>query len=232
VLAGFAILQVLGGSTVIQTLTNSGGTILGTTEPAVAPVTVSVTATNVTGVLTAQLSSPVNAGGLPATAFFEYGLNTGYGASTLPVNFPPGFNSPTALLAQIRTVIPRFTYHFRAVASNSLGVVYGADLAFTAPSLYPPGDLNHDGVVDQSELNTVLSNYWPHSEWLYLTNTAGLGSTNVTFALTNASGRDFSVLKSTNLVDWDYLGPATPLYQFFDTNAPALPQRYYRLRWP
>jgi len=36
----------------------------------------------------------------------------------------------------------------------------------------------------------------------------------------------------TNLVDWDYLGPARPFYQFFDTNASALPQRYYRLRWP
>jgi hypothetical protein len=35
-----------------------------------------------------------------------------------------------------------------------------------------------------------------------------------------------------NLVDWDYLGPATPRYEFTDTNAPAVPQRFYRLRWP
>jgi len=77
-----------------------------------------------------------------------------------------------------------------------------------------------------------LSHYWPYSPWLALTNPAGLGGTNVTFALTNASGWNFSVLMSINLVDWDYLGQATPLYQFFDTNAPASPQRYYRLRWP
>jgi len=37
---------------------------------------------------------------------------------------------------------------------------------------------------------------------------------------------------SSNLVDWEYSGPATPRYVFLDTNAPALPQRYYRLRWP
>jgi hypothetical protein len=78
----------------------------------------------------------------------------------------------------------------------------------------------------------VLTNYWPYSPWLYLTNVAGLGETNVTFALTNSTAGDYSVLMSTNLVDWEYLGPATALYQFFDTNAPGLPQRYYRLRWP
>jgi hypothetical protein len=37
---------------------------------------------------------------------------------------------------------------------------------------------------------------------------------------------------STNLMDWDYLGPATPRYEFTDTNALAWPQRYYHLRWP
>ncbi len=42
----------------------------------------------------------------------------------------------------------------------------------------------------------------------------------------------YSVLMSTNLADWDFLGPATPRYEFTDTNAPAIPQRYYRLRWP
>ncbi len=86
--------------------------------------------------------------------------------------------------------------------------------------------------VNDATLNTVLSNYWPHSPWLSMTNTAGLGGTNVTFALNNAAPWKFSVLMSTNLADWNYLGPATPLFQFFDTNAPSLPGRYYRLRWP
>ena len=94
------------------------------------------------------------------------------------------------------------------------------------------GDLNGDGMVDQSELDAVLANYWPTSPWLYLTNLAGLGHTNVTFALTNSTAGAFSVLMSTNLTNWEYLGPATPRYQFTDTNAPASPRRYYRLRWP
>ncbi len=65
-----------------------------------------------------------------------------------------------------------------------------------------------------------------------MTNPAGLGGTNVTFALTNSVAGAFSVEYSTNLVDWHDVGPAIPRYEFTDTNAPALPQRYYRLRWP
>lgn len=112
---------------------------------------------------------------------------------------------------------------------------------------YVPGDTNGDAIVDSSELagvvahhgmvteddlDMVLSNYFPYSPWLQLTNVAGLGETNVTFALSNSTAGAFSMEMSTNLADWDYLGPATPRYEFTDTNAPAQPQRYYRLSWP
>jgi hypothetical protein len=111
------------------------------------------------------------------------------------------------------------------------------------------GDLNNDGVVDLNELNAVLGNYnngavnqsaldsvlaryWPASPWLSMTNTAGLGGTNVHFALPNSTGWNFSVEFSTNLMDWQFLGPAYPAYEFLDHAAPNSPQRYYRLRYP
>ena len=50
--------------------------------------------------------------------------------------------------------------------------------------------------------------------------------------LTNDLAGAFSVEGTTNLLDWLFLGPATPRYEFTDTNAPAIQQRYYRLRWP
>jgi hypothetical protein len=65
-----------------------------------------------------------------------------------------------------------------------------------------------------------------------MTNVAGLGQTNVTFALGNSVSGAYSVQVSTNLADWQLLGPATPRYLFTDTNAPAGPQRYYRLSYP
>ena len=86
--------------------------------------------------------------------------------------------------------------------------------------------------MDQIELNTVLSNYFPNSPFLRMTNVAGLGGTNVTFALSNSTAGAFGVEYTTNLMDWLFLGPATPRYEFTDTNAPTNPQRYYRLRWP
>ena len=92
--------------------------------------------------------------------------------------------------------------------------------------------LNGNGTVNQAELNQVLSNYWPTSPWLYMTNVAGLGGTNVTFALTNSTAGAFNVQYSTDLVNWYLLGPATPRYLFTDTNAPAGPERFYRLQLP
>ena len=65
-----------------------------------------------------------------------------------------------------------------------------------------------------------------------MTNVAGLGGTNVTFALTNSTAGAFNVQYSTDLVNWYLLGPAMPRYLFTDTNAPAGPERFYRLQLP
>lgn len=46
------------------------------------------------------------------------------------------------------------------------------------------------------------------------------------------TGWDFSVEFSTNLMNWQFLGPAYPTYEFLDPAATNSPQRYYRLRYP
>ena len=96
------------------------------------------------------------------------------------------------------------------------------------------GDLNGDGIVDQEELNAVLANYWASSPWLYMTNPASLGGGFFQFALTNATGWNFTVMASSNLVDWTTLpGLAYPVYQFYDSEAASnAPVRVYRLRYP
>jgi hypothetical protein len=97
-----------------------------------------------------------------------------------------------------------------------------------------PGDLNFDGVVDQSELNGVLAAYWPSSPWLFMTNAEKLPDGRFQFALTNANTWDFHVLVSTNLANWETLpGLAVPVYQFFDSQAASnAPRRFYRLQYP
>jgi hypothetical protein len=98
-----------------------------------------------------------------------------------------------------------------------------------------PGDLNNDGLVAQSELNAVLTNYWSNSPWVTLTNFSRLCDGQFQFQLTNSTAWNFSVLVSSNVTatNWSYLGVAYPEYQFVDPAATNLaPRRYYRLRWP
>jgi hypothetical protein len=48
----------------------------------------------------------------------------------------------------------------------------------------------------------------------------------------NSIAGAFTVQYSTDLMNGYSLGPATPFYGFTDTNAPASPQRFYRLQAP
>jgi hypothetical protein len=198
-------------------------------------VTLPITPTQdlVFGTWLASLRGSVNPGGAQTVTWFQFGQTTTYGG-VAPAGTLAALNTNTVLVsATISNLVESRTYHYRAVASNSLGLSYGADRSFSTTPIQPiPGDLNGDGIVDQSELNIVRSNYFLTSPWLQMTNTAGLGGTNVTFALSDAVNRAFSVEYSIDLSTWQLLGPALPRYEFTDTNAPAIPRRYYRLRWP
>ncbi len=186
----------------------------------------------VSGTLTAVLNAPVFSGGAAfVKASLEFGWTTNYGGVAGYTNFLVQ-SDPTVLNIPVSGLAQGARFYCRIVATNVVGTTIGSNQLLVLPSLTAPGDLNGDGVVSQSELDQVLSNYWPASPWLYLTNLASLGGTTVTFELSNSTAGGYSVLMSTNLVDWEYLGPATPRYEFTDTNAPALPERFYRLRWP
>jgi hypothetical protein len=133
-----------------------------------------------------------------------------------------------------------FYWSVQAIDTSFAGSPFAPESSFSLHNLLAPpgstnvvfGDSNGDGLVDETEFNVVLSNFLANSPFLKMTNVAGLGGTNVTFALTNSLFGALNVEYSTNLQDWFPLGPATPRYEFIDTNAPATPQRYYRLRLP
>jgi hypothetical protein len=167
-------------------------------------------------------------------------------ASTGYRRLPRWGNAGTSLSAIIPILFGQTNYcSVQAVDTAFAGSTFSTEtivkvLQWEAPPIIvplavtslPAGDSNGNGVLDEDELNAVLANYFTNSPWLMMTNVAGLGGTNVTFALTNDLAGAFSVEYTTNLVDWYFLGPATPRYLFTDTNAPTLPQRHYRLRWP
>ena len=94
----------------------------------------------------------------------------------------------------------------------------------------PPlaGDANHDGRVDQEELNAVLANYWATSP-PYISRIGIAGQTNFVFTVTNFT---FAVQFTTNLADPDWQDLGEAFFQFTDPGAVVDEQRYYRLVAP
>jgi hypothetical protein len=199
---------------------------------------------------TAMLEGSVNPGGLPTTVYFQFGLTTNYNVIVPAGVLSFSNNGNNLVSAAITNLSNALTYHYRVVATNSAGVSVGNDMLFQTLASSPvPGDINGDGIVDSSELATiithlhtngvvlpadldlVLSNYWLNASTIRMTNVAGLSTPVVTFGLTNYAGENFGVEYSSNLIDWVPLGSTSPRFQFTDTNAPA-GQRYYRLRLP
>jgi hypothetical protein len=179
----------------------------------------------------AVIEATIYPNGLPTTAYLEWGITPSYGSSTAPQTMGAGM-APVLLRQTLTGLQTGRQYHYRLVTVNSGGTTYGADQTFYVDAAVLLGDANGDAFISETELDTVLAGYYPTSPWLYLTNTAGLGGKLVTFALSNSTAGAYSVWMTTNLANWEYLGPATPRYEFTDTNAPAIPQRYYRLSWP
>ena len=187
-----------------------------------------VTLNNLTHLGSLPVSVVVNPNGLAASVWFQYGVAAGYGNATAPVALGSGSGNVSTNLV-LAGLAPGLTWHYRVAAGSAAGISYGPDRSV---SVSVAGDFNGDGVVSQPELDAVYANYVTNSPWLFMTNVAGLGGTNVTFALEGSPLGAYTVEYSTNLTDWLPLGAATPRYGFSDTNSTALPQRQYRLRYP
>ncbi len=80
----------------------------------------------------AKLGALVDPGGIATSYRFEYGPTSAYGSST---PFPEGSVGEgveaRAVWAAASGLVPGVTYHYRLVASNELGTVYGPDQTFT-----------------------------------------------------------------------------------------------------
>ncbi len=80
------------------------------------------------------LNGTVYPSGFETTAWFEWGISTGYVSSTEPQSVGYG-TSAVAVNGALSGLTPGRIYHYRAVASNSVGVARGADRAFWSPAL-------------------------------------------------------------------------------------------------
>jgi hypothetical protein len=118
-------------------VSNSFGAVLSSNAVlAVVPALVSNISSDC-GIADAVLSGSVSTGSNATAVWFNWGSDTNYGNSTPP---QPVANGLTAAVFSntITRLNPFTTYHYRAVASNVLGAVYGADAAFTTVPRFLP----------------------------------------------------------------------------------------------
>jgi hypothetical protein len=127
--------NVPGSYVLTYTTTNAFGGVGVTTRtvtviPAT-PLVTTVPATNV-GSATATLQGVVNPRGAETLGWFEYGLTTKYGASAGVTNLG-SYPYNLGINCTITGLLPWMTYHYRGVASNSVGLIDGPDMTFTLP---------------------------------------------------------------------------------------------------
>ena len=99
------------------------------------PVATTTAATLVTAT-TARLNGTVDPDSVNSSGFFHWGTTTNYGNSTGLTNVGGG-TSLVAISNTLSGLTPGTTYHFRAVASNSVGLHLDGDQTFTT-TLDPP----------------------------------------------------------------------------------------------
>ena len=99
-----------------------------------APVVTTGQATGV-GTTAATLGGTVNPNARSTSWYVEYGPSTSYGSRTSARSAGSGM-AALAVVAVVSNLTPGVTYHFRLVASNSLGTTRGADTTFA--TIGPP----------------------------------------------------------------------------------------------
>lgn len=87
----------------------------------------------------AFVNGTVDAHLVDTTWSIQYGRTVGYGSRTPAKPLPASTVGAAAIVAPLRGLRARTTYHYRVLASNSLGTSAGADMTFrTAPDVTKP----------------------------------------------------------------------------------------------
>ena len=95
------------------------------------------------------------------TYHFEWGTSTSYAHSTTAVGPEHEVSGTRSISTDIVGLVPGNTYHYRVVASNSVGTSYGEDVTFDAPQIPAVVSQSVSNVTATSvDLNATIN---PHS---------------------------------------------------------------------
>src|SRR5206468_4970112 len=172
--------------------TNSHGTSYGSDKTFTTPSAIGrpiVTTSSVTNIasFSATLNGSVYPHGLTTTVYFQYGLTTSYGSTT--ASQTKTGNTYQSVSANISGLSASTTYHFRIVATNSAGTVYGADRTFkTLSATGPPLVTTSPATLIASYSATLNGSVDPHglstTSYFQYGTTTSYGSTSASQIMT------------------------------------------------
>jgi len=180
----------------------------------------------------AMLNGTVNPNAWSTTAWFQWGATTNYGNLTAVT---PLGNGTTGLHTPLAGLTPSVTYHFRIVAMNDYGLVYGSDQSFTTLGSPLVSTLPATGVsATMAALNgTANPNGLPTTAWFQwgattnygnLTSMTDLGSGTTTLPLSAPlTGLTPGVTYHFRIAATNDYGPAYGSDQSFTTGSLAAP---------
>ena len=155
----------------------------------------------------AALHGTVRPNGFDTWAWLEWGATSDYGGATPPQNLGSSTNT-MAVSATLSALGANTFVHYRLVATNQLGAIFGADMTFSTT-----------GAVGQR-----------------FTLQERLISGHFRIQFTGTVGQPYSLQASSNLVDWVNAGAGTPLgnglFEFLDPGMTNAPVRFYRTTSP
>ena len=123
-----------------------------------APAAITMAATGISSA-GATLNGTVNANDLETEVSFEYGTSTSYGQTAEATPGQANGNSVTSISGTVSGLTAGVTYHFRIVAVNSLGTVYGSDMTFTTTGALPVATTQAAGSISSTgaTLNAMVN---------------------------------------------------------------------------
>jgi hypothetical protein len=170
---------------------SSGGTTYGSdltfTTTAQAPSATTQAASSIT-TSSAQLNSYVNPNGANTTIYYQYGLTTSYGSTTISGNIGTSAGNYGTTVSSLS---PNTTYHFRIVAYNSGGTTYGSDLSFTTSAQAPSATTQAASSITSSsaQLNSYVNPNGASTTIYYQYGlTASYGSTTISGNIGTSAG--------------------------------------------
>jgi hypothetical protein len=185
------------------TLSVVGNNLVLTFQPS--PPSVTTLAADQLGTDTAHLNASINPNGTPTLAWFQYGMDTNYGSFTTTNALGAGTNA-LSLSQTLSGLQPGTLYHFRALATNSIGLTVGGDVSFTTSAPF-----SILGITAQPGPSFLLQ-------------------------FSGSPATSYTLQTSTNLVNWvvltNLVSGSDGLFQFIDSTSTNDAMHFYRLSRP